>query len=78
LLLGTTISGQEAKFGLFSTELSGPALLTGGAFGIESSVISYLFYILTAVLFLRYSRIGKPSLLDSRPVQSGQRSQDTY
>ena len=68
LLLGTKISGQEAKFGLFGTEIAGPAPLTGGAFGIESSVITYVFYIVIAILFLRYSRYGKPSLLDPRPV----------
>ncbi|MDH4211486.1 MAG: CPBP family intramembrane metalloprotease [candidate division WOR-3 bacterium] len=66
LFFGTTISGQEATLGLFRTELSGPAILTGGAFGIESSVITYLLYIVVAVLFLRYSRLGRPALLDSR------------
>jgi membrane protease YdiL (CAAX protease family) len=67
-LLGTTISGQEAQFGLFRTELSGPAFLTGGGFGIESSVITYLFYIVAAILFLRYSRTGRPLLLNANPV----------
>lgn len=71
-LLGTTISGQEAKSGLFRTELSGPALLTGGAFGIESSVITYIFYIAVAIFFLRYSRAVRPLLLDSGPAQSGE------
>jgi len=68
LFFGTTISGQEAEFGLFRTELSGPALLTGGAFGIESSVITYILYIVVAVLFLRYSRLGRPVLLSSRSI----------
>ncbi len=74
LLLGTTISGQETKFGLFSTELSGPTFLSGGIFGIESSVITYLFYIVIAILFLRCARSGKPGLLDSRPVQPDKES----
>jgi len=67
LFFGTTVSGQEATFGLFRTELSGPVFLTGGAFGIESSVITYILYAVIAILFLRYSRSGKPELLSSRP-----------
>lgn len=67
LLFGTTVSGQEASFGLYRTELSGPEFLTGGAFGVESSVITYVIYIVAAVLFLKYSKLGKPDLLRSRP-----------
>jgi membrane protease YdiL (CAAX protease family) len=67
LLFGTTLSGQEAGFGLYHTTLSGPAFLTGGVFGIESSVITYVLYIVVAMLLLRYSRVGKPELLAPRP-----------
>lgn len=67
LFLGTTISGHAAKFGLFRTELSGPVILTGGTFGIESSVITYVAYIALTVLFLRYAKDGRPSLLRSTP-----------
>jgi membrane protease YdiL (CAAX protease family) len=67
LLFGTTMSGQEANFGLYRTELSGPAFLTGGFFGLESSVITYVIYIVAAVLFLKYSKVGKPELLSPRP-----------
>ena len=67
LLFGTTVSGQEASFGLYRTELSGPAFLSGGSFGVESSVITYVLYIAAAVLFLRYARVGKPELLVPRP-----------
>ena len=67
LIFGTTVSGQEASFGLYRTELSGPAFLTGGLFGIESSVITYVLCIVAAMLFLRYSRVGKPELLAPRP-----------
>ncbi len=67
LFLGTTLSGQEANFGLFRTELSGPALLTGRAFGIESSVVTYLVYIVVTILILKYSKFGQPELLNSRP-----------
>jgi hypothetical protein len=31
-------------------------------------VITYVLYIVVAVLFLRYSRLGRPALLDSRPA----------
>jgi membrane protease YdiL (CAAX protease family) len=67
LLFGTTVSGQEAIFGLYRTELSGPVFLIGGTFGIESSVITYVCYIIAAILFLKYSKVGKPDLLASRP-----------
>ena len=67
LFFGTTVSGQEVTFGLYRTELSGPAFLTGGAFGVEASVITYVIYIAVALLFLRYSKVGKPELLASRP-----------
>jgi membrane protease YdiL (CAAX protease family) len=66
LFFGTLVSGKEANFGLFRTELSGPALLTGGTFGIEASVITYLCYIVVAMLFLRYSKHGRPALLEPR------------
>ena len=67
LFLGTTVSGHEATFGLFRTELSGPVILTGGIFGIESSVITYVAYIAVAILLLSYAKGGRPSLLGSRP-----------
>ena len=67
LLFGTTVSGQEVNFGLYRTELSGPAFLTGGFFGVESSVITYVLYIIVAILFLKYARVGKPELLAPRP-----------
>jgi membrane protease YdiL (CAAX protease family) len=67
LFLGTALSGQEANFGLFRTELSGPLFLTGGEFGIESSVVTYCVYSVVAILILKYSRGGRPELLNSRP-----------
>jgi membrane protease YdiL (CAAX protease family) len=67
LFLGTTISGHEANFGLFRTELSGPVILTGGTFGVESSVVTYVVYIAVTILFLSYAKSGRPELLDSRP-----------
>ena len=66
LFLGTTISGHEANFGLFRTELSGPVILTGGTFGVESSVITYVIYIAVTILFLSYAKSGRPELLDPR------------
>ena len=56
-ILGTKMSGGDSDFGLFSVELSGITLITGGQFGMEASVISMVFYILIAVLFIKYSRI---------------------
>jgi membrane protease YdiL (CAAX protease family) len=67
LFLGTTLSGQEANFGLFRTELSGPLFLTGGEFGIESSVVTYFVYGVVAIFILKYSRGGRPELLNAKP-----------
>ena len=65
-ILGTKMSGGDSDFGLFRVELSGNTLITGGQFGMEASVISLLFYIITAVLFLKYSRKGRVLLLNNK------------
>ena len=67
LLFGATVSGQEVGYGLYRTEFSGPVYLTGGSFGIESSVVTYVVFIIVTILFLKYSKLGKPVLLASRP-----------
>ncbi len=67
LFFGTVVSGNESNFGLFRTELSGPTFLTGGTFGIEASVITYVCYAVAAILLLRYSRGGRPVLLEPGP-----------
>lgn len=39
-IFGSDVSGLDASSGLISTTLKGPALLTGGAFGPEGSIIT--------------------------------------
>lgn len=50
-LIGIKVSGHAAP-GLLVAEVSGPALLTGGAFGIEGSVVTVLISLLIAVPML--------------------------
>lgn len=50
-LIGINVSGHATP-GLLVAEVSGPALLTGGAFGIEGSVVTVLLSLLLAVPML--------------------------
>ncbi len=65
-LLGTTMSGKS-QLGVFQTELIGPAFLTGGEFGIETSVVSVTLSFIIALLFWRYSKLGEVMLLSPKP-----------
>ncbi len=62
-VMGTTVSGSESTIGLLDVELTGSPFLTGGAFGLETSVISLLFYVLASVLVLRLPVGGRIELL---------------
>jgi membrane protease YdiL (CAAX protease family) len=53
-VLGITMSGTETKVGILHVELGGNPYLTGGNFGIESSVISLIVYALVAVLVISF------------------------
>lgn len=50
-LLGIPVSGHAAD-GLFATEMSGPAILTGGGFGLEASLVPVLISLALAVPML--------------------------
>jgi membrane protease YdiL (CAAX protease family) len=52
-VFSATVSGHAANGGLLRGELSGNALLTGGAFGIEASLIPLLLIAAAAALCLR-------------------------
>lgn len=54
-LLGLPVSGHSAP-GLMAVDVSGPALLTGGAFGIEGSVMTVALGVLLAVPMLLLAR----------------------
>ncbi|PWB70058.1 hypothetical protein C3F09_09765 [candidate division GN15 bacterium] len=66
-LLGVTISGKEPGFSLFQMNTSGPAWLTGGAFGMEASVVAIAVYLAVAILVLRLGRPGGIQILNPRP-----------
>lgn len=48
-----TVSGGYVEPGLIKPVIDGPTLLTGGAFGLESSIIAFLLCTATGVVLLR-------------------------
>jgi membrane protease YdiL (CAAX protease family) len=63
-VFSSTVSGHQATKGLLRGELTGDPLLTGGAFGVEGSLVPLvLIALVTLVAALRLRR--------ARPAQSG-------
>jgi Type IIA topoisomerase (DNA gyrase/topo II, topoisomerase IV), B subunit len=54
-LLGIPVSGHPSS-GLFTVEVTGPALLTGGKFGLEASIIPVIISLLIAIPMLFFAR----------------------
>ncbi|MCB0015647.1 MAG: CPBP family intramembrane metalloprotease [Anaerolineales bacterium] len=54
-IFGVAVSGI-AQTGLLEANLSGPALLSGGEFGAEASLVAVIFCLLLAVAFLYQAR----------------------
>ncbi|MEC0371116.1 CPBP family intramembrane glutamic endopeptidase [Paenibacillus chibensis] len=54
-LLGIPVSGHPSS-GLFTVEVTGPTLLTGGAFGLEASIIPVIISLLIAIPMLIFAR----------------------
>ena len=54
-IFGIAVSGQEVE-GLFQSTLEGPALLTGGEFGAETSVIAIIICSGAGLFFLWKAR----------------------
>jgi uncharacterized protein len=52
-LFGMTLSGTTMTEGLLRGSLSGPRILTGGAFGPEASIVAVTLCLLAAAYFLR-------------------------
>lgn len=46
------VSGGESAPGLFKSRIEGPDLLTGGSFGLESSLVAFLLCTATGVILL--------------------------
>ncbi|MFD4676061.1 CPBP family intramembrane glutamic endopeptidase [Lentzea sp. NPDC058450] len=51
-IFSTSVSGQDAPQGLLDGVTSGPAIVSGGAFGPEASIYSLVFGIAVTVAFL--------------------------
>jgi hypothetical protein len=51
-LFGMTLSGNKMSEGVLRGSLSGPGMLTGGAFGPEASIVAVLVCLVTAIFFL--------------------------
>lgn len=65
-VLGITISGKQPGDSLYQMSVSGQEWLTGGAFGIEASVIAIVVYLLIAYAALRIGVSDRQQLLPSR------------
>lgn len=50
-IVGTVLSGTERSFGLFEFEMNGAPLLTGGAFGVELSIVALALFVGLALCF---------------------------
>lgn len=46
------VSGSDSAPGLIQSRIAGPAALTGGSFGVEASLVAFLFCTATGVLLL--------------------------
>jgi membrane protease YdiL (CAAX protease family) len=55
-LYGTTISGGSVAHTIFRAHLTGPSLLTGGAFGPEAGLPAVLTCLVAAAVLLAYAR----------------------
>jgi len=58
-ILGMAVSGTNAPASIFHGSLNGPAILTGGAFGPENSIIAVILCLVVAAYFLRKMWIEK-------------------
>lgn len=59
-VFGMSVSGLKLKGSLITGTLRGPALLTGGAFGPEASIVAVVICLATALLLLvRAVRLGR-------------------
>ena len=58
-IFGLSVSGHSELPSIFTAEIAGPKLLTGGSFGPEASVIVTVIYALIAAFFLWSLRRNK-------------------
>ncbi|MFD8520942.1 CPBP family intramembrane glutamic endopeptidase [Streptomyces capillispiralis] len=55
-IFSTEVSGNDTAQGLLDSSMSGPLLISGGAFGPEASLYSVLFCVLATAVFLWLAR----------------------
>ena len=74
-IFGMAVSGNSMSAGLIRGSLSGPRILTGGAFGPEFSIVAVMVCSAAAVYFLRRTvkmhRVELPDWAKARPVVIG-------
>ena len=51
-IFGIEVSGSDAGESLFIPEISGPEILTGGAFGAEASIIAFVLGLMLSIWFI--------------------------
>ena len=63
-IFGAITSGNEKTSSLLNTHISGPELITGGAFGPEGTIQATLFWLLVSIVFMilitRQNKLIKP------------------
>ncbi|MBA8953100.1 hypothetical protein HNR61_004750 [Actinomadura namibiensis] len=71
-LLGIPVSGHASE-GLFTVDVHGPAVLTGGGFGLEAALVSVVIgVLLAAAMFVLARRGGRlPPRRSARHTQTG-------
>jgi uncharacterized protein len=70
-IFGTSVSGGAAGRGIFSVSLTGPRLLTGGAFGPEASLVAIAVGLTAAiVLIILTVRAGRWISLQPAPTSA--------
>ncbi|RJX30483.1 MAG: CPBP family intramembrane metalloprotease [Desulfurivibrio sp.] len=73
-LFGVTLSGRSGSSGLLHVDLTGPSLLTGGNFGIESSAVAVMLMAVMIPGVLRWRR--RRSMAESHRITHFGRGSD--
>ena len=61
-IFGAITSGNEQTNSLFTTKITGPALITGGAFGPEGTIQAILFCLIATIIFM-YLNVKRNKLI---------------
>ncbi|MBK9520518.1 MAG: CPBP family intramembrane metalloprotease [Rhodocyclaceae bacterium] len=61
-IFSLAVSGHEAKSGLFTTQLTGPDWLTGGAFGLEGSAVDLVLVIFASAVMVKLAQLNGPMM----------------